>query len=64
MILVKTLSGCGSAAAEAIDHLGLPKVVGSIAGDNTVLVIVRDDESVPELLDILNKMIINRKQEK
>ncbi|MBR5741611.1 MAG: arginine repressor [Firmicutes bacterium] len=36
LIIVKTLSGCGNAAAEAIDSMGLPHVVGSIAGDNTI----------------------------
>jgi transcriptional regulator of arginine metabolism len=36
IIVVKTLSGCGNAAAEAIDSMALPHVVGSIAGDNTI----------------------------
>ena len=64
MILIKTLSGCGSAAAEAVDNIGLPNIVGSIAGDNTALVIVNNEENVPELLDKLNNLIVVKKQDK
>ena len=39
LIVVKTLPGCGNAAAEAIDCLKLEHVVGSVAGDNTLLII-------------------------
>ena len=35
LIIIKTLSGCGSAACEAIDCIDLPHLVGSVAGDNT-----------------------------
>ena len=38
LIVIKTLSGCGAAAGEAIDNISLPHVVGSIAGDNTKFV--------------------------
>lgn len=60
LIVVKTLSGCGNAAAEAIDCLELDHVVGSIAGDNTMLIIVDDEENVPEILDFFNTMISKR----
>ena len=33
LIVIKTLSGCGAAAGEAIDNISLPHVVGSIAGE-------------------------------
>ena len=35
IIVVKTLPGCANAAAEPIDCLDLPHVIGTIAGDNT-----------------------------
>ncbi len=60
LIVVKTLSGCGNAAAEAIDCLELDHVVGSIAGDNTMLIIVDDEKNVPEILDFFNTMISKR----
>ncbi|MDO4384181.1 MAG: arginine repressor [Eubacteriales bacterium] len=60
LIVVKTLSGCGNAAAEAIDCLELDHVVGSIAGDNTMLIIVDEEDNVPEILDFFNTMISKR----
>ncbi len=65
LIVIKTLSGCGAAAGEAIDNISLPHVVGSIAGDNTLLLIIDTVEHVEEILKIFNNMLIlrNRKQQ-
>ena len=60
LIVVKTLSGCGNAAAEAIDCLGLDHVVGSVAGDNTLLIIVDHEDNVKEILDGFENMIALR----
>ncbi len=56
LIIVKTLSGCGSAAAEAIDCLDLEHVVGSVAGDNTMLIVVDDEKNVPAILSEFDKL--------
>ena len=57
LIVVRTLSGCSNAAAEAIDCLELEHIVGSIAGDNTLLVIVDDEKNVPEIIDTFYKVM-------
>ncbi len=57
IIVVKTLSGCASAAGEAIDTLNFPNVVGSIAGDNTLFLVVNDPANVPSLVSRFNEMI-------
>lgn len=57
LIVVRTLSGCSNAAAEAIDCLELEHIVGSIAGDNTLLVIVDDEKNVPAIIDAFNKVM-------
>lgn len=57
IILVKTLSGCASAAAEAIDSLDFPYILGTIAGDNTILLVADDPNNVPELIKRFNEMI-------
>jgi len=49
LIVVKTLTGAGNAAGEALDAMGLPGVVGTIAGDNTLLIIARSEEAVGEI---------------
>ena len=42
IIIVRTLPGLASAAASAIDSMGMNKVVGSLAGDDTVMIVMRD----------------------
>ena len=51
IVLVKTLSGCGPAAGEAIDSLGIPNTIGSVAGDITVLLVADDPANVPVILE-------------
>lgn len=60
LIVIKTLSGCGPAAGEAIDCIGLPHVIGSIAGDNTLLLIVEKSENVSDILHVFDNMITTR----
>ena len=56
VILVKTISGTASAVGEAIDALKLPGILGTVAGDNAVLVIVRESKSAQEMLETLRKI--------
>ena len=57
LIVIKTLSGSGNAAAEAIDSMKWSEVLGSIAGDNTILVIARSEEAVESLMARFNTLI-------
>lgn len=56
-VVVKTLTGAASAAAEAIDTLYSNDVAGTIAGDNTIFVLVRTDEKALELISKIRNMI-------
>lgn len=47
LLVVKTLSGGAQAIAEAMDWEEWPEVVGTLAGDDTILVILREDDSMP-----------------
>ena len=58
LIVIKTLSGCGSAACEAIDCIDLPHLVGSVAGDNTLLLVIDKEENVEKILAIFNDMLL------
>ncbi len=60
LIIVKTLSGCSGAAGEAIDCLSLEHIVGSISGDNNLLLIIDKDENVPYVISELDKIMENR----
>ena len=49
LIVIKTLSASANAACEAIDSMKWDEVLGTIAGDNTLLVIARSEESVDSM---------------
>lgn len=42
IIVVRTLPGLASAAGSAIDAMNLSTIVGSLAGDDTVMIVMRD----------------------
>ena len=56
-IIIKTLSASASIAAETIDSLQWPEILGTIAGENTILMIVRSVKEVKSVVDRLNTMI-------
>ena len=56
-IIIKTLSASANIAAETIDSLQMPEILGTIAGDNTILMIVRSIEEVQPVMERLNAMI-------
>jgi transcriptional regulator of arginine metabolism len=45
LVVLKTSPGTASPLAVALDQANWPEVVGTIAGDDTILVITADDES-------------------
>ncbi len=46
LVVIHTLPGSAHVAAEAIDNMKCPEILGTIAGDNTILMIVRSNEEV------------------
>ncbi|MFH1879805.1 MAG: arginine repressor [Bacillota bacterium] len=56
-ILIRTLSGSANVAAEMVDSLGWPEIIGTLAGDNTVLLIIRTIDEVAEILTKINAML-------
>lgn len=57
IVVVKTFSGAANAACEAIDVLDFTEVVGTIAGDNTIFILVRSQDSVGAVIDKLKKIM-------
>ena len=57
LIVVNTLSASASAACEAIDSMKWNEVLGTIAGDNTLLIIARSEEAVESLMNRFNTLI-------
>ncbi len=57
LIVVNTLSGCANAAAEAIDSAKFQDILGSIAGDNTIFLVVDGEDKVQSIVEKLNSYI-------
>jgi transcriptional regulator of arginine metabolism len=53
LVVVTTPSGYANALAQAIDESGHPRIAGTLAGDNTILVVARDGTPVAVLRDEL-----------
>lgn len=57
LIVIRTLPGSAHVAGEAVDSLKWPEVLGTIAGDNTILVIVRSNEEVDAVVQRFRNLI-------
>ena len=57
MVVIKTLPGLGSAAGYAVDAMKIASIVGSIAGDDTVFVVMRDADKAVAFRDEATKML-------
>ena len=59
ILVVKTVSGMAMAVAAAIDGLKYPEIVGSIAGDDTIMVAVRSTEETTTLIHKIRELLDN-----
>ncbi len=57
LILIKTLRGNGSTAGTFIDSLALKEVIGTVAGDDTVLVVIDNNENAANLVNKFREYI-------
>ena len=48
LVVLKTMPGLAGAAAAAFDGMEIGQMVGTIAGDDTVLIVMRDADSAAE----------------
>jgi transcriptional regulator of arginine metabolism len=56
LVVLRTPAGAAQLLASAIDHAGWPAVLGTVGGDDTVLVIARDPAGGPELAEALLRL--------
>ena len=45
IVVLRTMPGMASAACFALDNITMPGMVGSLAGDDTAIIIMKDNES-------------------
>lgn len=56
IVIVKTLPGMAQAAASAVDMLKWTEIVGTIAGDDTIMIVCRAEKIAEELVNKFNRM--------
>jgi transcriptional regulator of arginine metabolism len=56
LVVLRTPAGAAQRLASAIDHAGWPAVLGTVGGDDTVLVIARDPAGGPDLAQALLRL--------
>lgn len=57
IIVIKTLSGSANVAAEAIDSMRWPEIMGTMAGDNTILAIVKDENEAAKAVKKFQELL-------
>ena len=57
MVVIHTIPGLAGAAASAVDAMKMQSVLGSIGGDDTVLIVLRDSSSAAELSAQLQNLL-------
>jgi transcriptional regulator of arginine metabolism len=57
IVVVRTLPGLASAAGSAIDSMNLSIVVGSLAGDDTVMIVMRDNNAAAAFCGEIKNLI-------
>lgn len=58
MVVIKTYPGLASAVAGYIDSQSLPEVLGTIAGDDAIFVVVRDSQRADAFCEKIKRLLV------
>ena len=57
IVVLKTSSGMAMAAAAALDAMGIDEIVGTIAGDDTIMCATKSDEDAANMVRKIRKLL-------
>ena len=57
LIVIKTVSGGANSAAPLVDKLNFPEVMGCVAGDDTILVVIKDQQKIVPIVEKLKSLL-------
>jgi len=57
IVVIKTMPGLASGACAALDDMGVTCMVGSLAGDDTAFLVMRDTESAADFCREIKEML-------
>ena len=57
ILVIKTVAGMAMAVAAALDKIGWKEIVGCIAGDDTIMCVIRTAEDTKTVMEELDKIV-------
>ena len=57
IIVIKTLPGAAQSIGSVVDSLHDKHILGSVAGDDTIFIIVKPKESVVEVVEFFRELV-------
>lgn len=57
LLVIKTVPGMAMACAAAIDSISIREIVGSIAGDDTIMCAIKESDLVPAVMEEIRHII-------
>lgn len=57
MLVIKTVSGMAMAVGAAVDAMNIDKILGCIAGDDTIMCVIKNAEEAIKVKEMLSNMI-------
>ena len=57
IVVIKTMAGLANASAAALDSMSITYMVGSLAGDDTAMLVMRDTDSARSFCDEIHEML-------
>ncbi len=57
ILVVRTVPGMAMAVAAALDSMHLSEIVGTIAGDDTIMMAIRSEEEAEAVMDVINQIL-------
>lgn len=56
IIVIKTLPGAANAVASTLDYAKWPEIIGTVAGDDNILVVIKPIDSVKDIVQKLKNL--------
>lgn len=57
IVVIKTVAGMAMAVAAALDSLKIPEIIGSIAGDDTIMCVTKDGKQAKDVIEKLHLIV-------
>lgn len=57
IVVIKTRPGYASSIAYNIDNSDIPEILGTIAGDDTIMIVVKEGVQEFEIIDLLHELV-------